>query len=320
MSIRSNCAKPHRWIAVCAVSVFCLVNIPAVATSAATSSDPMGREGVLFTANFETNGSNRDAWTAEFGSMVQEPNVEPDIGPSGRDGKPKGAIKIHFRKGTFGANHALLMSRYFKALGIAQFSYEELYLRYYIRFNDDMAAKTGGKLPGLASAGKLNAEGCVTLTGADAWSARFMWGGASATDTFHLQAYPYVLNKAELSQPFRSPEQVKCGGFVPIKTKPDLNAPWYDFKRGMWYAIEERVKLNEPGKKDGILQIWVNDALVLDRDDVIYRTIDNSDTKIGRLAFESFLGGSTSDWAAPQDESMDIAALVISTHHIGLID
>jgi hypothetical protein len=252
--------------------------------------------------------------------MVQEQNVEPDIGPSGREGKSGGAIKILFKKGTFGADHALLMSRYFKALRIQQFQYEDLYLRYYIRFNDDMVAKTGGKLPGLASAGKVNAEGCVTLTGGDAWSARFMWGGASATDTFHLQAYPYVLNKAELSQPFRTPAQVECGGFVPIKTKPDLSAPWYEFKRGTWYAIEERVKLNEPGKKDGLLQVWINNDLVLNRTDVLYRTVDNPDTKIGRLAFECFLGGSNSDWAAPQDESMDIAALVIATHHIGLID
>jgi hypothetical protein len=113
---------------------------------------------------------------------------------------------------------------------------------------------------------------------------------------------------------------VKCGGFVPIKEKPDPSAPWYEFKRKTWYAIEERVKLNEAGKKDGVLQVWINNTLVPDRANVLYCTVNNADTRIGRLAFESFLGGSTSDWAAPQDESMDIAALVIATHHIGVID
>ncbi|MTK63615.1 MAG: hypothetical protein F8N15_03575 [Methanobacterium sp.] len=299
-------------------AMLCFV-FAAPGASAATDSSP-GDKGVLFAADFDTRGKGRDSWTTEFGPMVHQPNVEPDEGPFGPDGKPKGAIKVWFRQGTFGADHALLMSRYFQALGIEQFRYQELYLRYYIRFNDDMAAKTGGKLPGLASAGKIYAEGCMSPNGTDAWSVRFMWGGSSSTDTFHLQAYPYVVNKDELSLPFRTPEQVRCGGFVPIKTKPDLGAPWYDFKRGVWYAIEERVKLNEPGKKDGILQVWIDDSLVLDRTNVLYRTVDNPDTKIGRLAFESFLGGSTPDWAAPQNESMDIADLVIATRHIGLAE
>lgn len=45
----------------------------------------------------------------------------------------------------------------------------------------------------------------------------------------------------------------------------------YNLVRNQWYAFEFRVKLNTPGFADGIVQGWLNNGLVFDKRDFVFR-------------------------------------------------
>jgi hypothetical protein len=49
--------------------------------------------------------------------------------------------------------------------------------------------------------------------------------------------------------------------------------PWgYALQRNQWYAFEFRVKLNTPGQANGIVQGWLNNALIFNRGNFAFRT------------------------------------------------
>lgn len=63
---------------------------------------------------------------------------------------------------------------------------------------------------------------------------------------------------------------------------------WWDgenisFEPGNWYRVETEIKLNTPGKKDGIARVWVDDKLMLERKDLDIR--GNSTAKMNRVLF-----------------------------------
>jgi hypothetical protein len=45
-------------------------------------------------------------------------------------------------------------------------------------------------------------------------------------------------------------------------------------KKGVWSRIEQEAVLNSPGKHDGVLRMWVNGKLVLERFDIAFRKSD----------------------------------------------
>jgi nitrous oxidase accessory protein NosD len=68
---------------------------------------------------------------------------------------------------------------------------------------------------------------------------------------------------------------------------------------GVWYSVRQRVKLNRPGQRDGVLQIWLDGRKVLDQRDIQFRNTSN--LKIDRFFFSTFFGGGD-DWRASKDE------------------
>ncbi len=45
----------------------------------------------------------------------------------------------------------------------------------------------------------------------------------------------------------------------------------FEFPRGKWVKLEQEVVLNTPKRSDGILRVWVNDTLAIERTDISYR-------------------------------------------------
>jgi parallel beta-helix repeat protein len=70
---------------------------------------------------------------------------------------------------------------------------------------------------------------------------------------------------------------------------------------GRWYSIRQRVKMNEPGVSNGILQIWLDGKLVHDQNDVLFRT--TGDFSIDQMYFSTFFGGNE-DWRTSKDETV----------------
>ena len=148
---------------------------------------------------------------------------------------------------------------------------DEYYCDYYVKFQTGFDFRRGGKLPGLCG-GRGNTGGNKS-TG-DGWSARYMWRKGS-----NLILYLY-----HLDQKGKYGDNLKLGRAC---------------ETGRWYRLTQRVKVNTPDQKDGILQVWVDGELVLDRSDIRYRNITGAQVDI--FYFSTFHGGSNKTWSPRVD-------------------
>jgi len=144
-------------------------------------------------------------------------------------------------------------------------------LAYQVRFGETDSTgfdfNKGGKLPGLCG-GRCNTGG-KRPTG-DGWSARYMWRPAG-----QLVIYLYHVD-----------QQRDYGDDLPLHVTVEL---------GKWYTLKQYIKLNTNDLKNGVLQVWVNDQLVLDRDDLRYRLGDQA--PIDHFLCSHFFGGHDASWA-----------------------
>jgi hypothetical protein len=67
----------------------------------------------------------------------------------------------------------------------------------------------------------------------------------------------------------------------------------FEFSRGQWVKLEQEVVLNAPGRSDGVLRVWVDGALVVDRIDMAYRT--KADASFSAVAVDVFYGSGPDD-------------------------
>ena len=154
----------------------------------------------------------------------------------------------------------------------------EYIFEYKIRFDTGYDFSRGGKIPGLAGASAPT--GCVTTNGSG-FSARSMWrqGGA-------LIGYLYDNNQSQA-----------CGTGITTN---------FRFTIGRWHDFKQRVRLNTGNGNNGILQIWVDGAMVIDRSNISYMNTGGSN-RIDQVLFHSFFGGSTQDWAPSRNCSISFA-------------
>jgi len=85
------------------------------------------------------------------------------------------------------------------------------------------------------------------------------------------------------------------------------------FHRGAWNTIAERISLNDPGKSNGKIQIWINGTTVLHVEGLQMRNTSASVFK--GMHFQTFFGGSTSDYASPITQDAwfaDISGAIMS--------
>jgi len=154
-------------------------------------------------------------------------------------------------------------------------------LKYDVMFEKGFNFNKGGKLPGLGG-GKAQTGGHNSK---DGFSVRLMWyskgtkGSIKDTSKANLFAYLYYPLKKE-----------KYGENINLNT---LIIP------NKWYHIKIYVKLNDIGKQNGILKIWVNKKLVLYKNNFVFR-INN--IHIDQFLFHTFFGGHGKKWASPKNQ------------------
>ena len=140
-------------------------------------------------------------------------------------------------------------------------------LGYHVLLPADFDFFDGGVLPGLA--------GAESAERGDRFSARLAWrprGGAGAT----VRVSDNGVTRA-------SPAEVKV----------------FELSPGRWVKIEQEVVLNTPKKSDGILRVWVDGALAIDRADIAYRS--KPEVTIAAVAADVHYGGEGPHGAAPKD-------------------
>ena len=163
---------------------------------------------------------------------------------------------------------------------------EEYYARYYVRFGDREGEHwefaENGMLPGLVG-GAANTGG--RRPNGDGWSARLYWRSEG-------DAYVYL---------YHLDQEGDYGDALPLGHR---------FEPGRWCQVTQRVQVNRDGRRDGILQVWVDGDLALDRTDIRFRSGEAA--PVDGFYFSSFWG-SRPERAAHLDAEAFFDQIAITT-------
>ncbi len=172
-------------------------------------------------------------------------------------------------------------SQVFANLGIPP--QDSLRLSYYVRFSKDFDFVKGGKLPGLFG-GTVN-DGRKIPDGTNGFSTRYMWRKDGDGEV-----YAYLPSSREHGT--------------------SIGRGNWRFQPGTWHHLEQVVVLNQPGKANGQIQVWLDGKKVLTENALTFRTTNA--LKIEGILFSTFFGGGDSSWATPKDVYADFANFSVS--------
>ena len=82
----------------------------------------------------------------------------------------------------------------------------------------------------------------------------------------------------------------------PVEVEP------FAFPEGRWVKLEEEVVLNDPKKADGILRVWVDGKLAIDRGDLVYR--DRPEVTVTGVGANVHYGHEDLAHGAPKDATL----------------
>ena len=179
---------------------------------------------------------------------------------------------------------------------------EEMFFRYYLRLGDDWnQTVSGGKLPGFSGTYGKAGWGGRKSDGANGWSARG-WFTLTIPDDNPLAGLQPIGTYCYHT------DQKGTYGYTSV---------WQRGYRGFlaknrWYCIEQHVKLNKPGDKDGAIRAWVDGRLAFEKTDLRYRQVDR--LKIEQVWMNVYHGGTT---LSPHDQHVFIDNVVIARKYIG---
>jgi hypothetical protein len=241
-----------------------------------------GRSDVILISTFDDT-----SWWKAWGLTAAPGNTALIEGTSAFTGKGR-SLRVTIPKGK---NSGTSFKYYFKKqIGSEP---EEIYLRYYVKFDPDWKNATfSGKVPGFGGTYNRAGWGGRPSNGTDGWSARgtFQRPGDSTT------IIGYYAYHADMQGTYGT-----VHNFTP------------DLRYGTWYAVEMYCKLNSPKQNNGILRAWIDGKLGFEKTDFRFRDI--SDLKIETIWFDVYHGGS----AVPdQDIHVYFDNLVIARKPIGL--
>lgn len=189
----------------------------------------------------------------------------------------------------------------FKSLGIDE--PQEAFFRYYVRFAQSwLLTSDGGKLPGFAGTYGEAGWGGRAWDGSKGWSLRGSYGlpppaGHPAAGHFMIGTYAY-----------HGAAQGSFGEILPWDASAVAGLVMPD----RWYCVEQQVRLNTPGRSDGLLRAWVDGRLALERSDLRLRNL--AGIRIEDVWLNVFHGGTA---VATADMHLYIDQVVIARRYVG---
>jgi hypothetical protein len=250
-------------------------------SSRLVAQDEVSPSEVIFHCDFET-----PTWWREWGLREAPRRVDAVDEDSQRKFQPHAGKALRVRVEQGGHYGVSLQYRFAKRQGSEP---EEIYLRYYLRLADDWNPNRGGKLPGISGTYGRAGWGGRKVDGTDGWSARGLFLGQVDGHT-PIGFYCY---HADMRGKYGDNWVWDGGGF------PGL-------ANNRWYCIEQFVKMNTPGKNDGVLRGWVDDRLVFEKSDVRMRDVDR--LKVETVWINVYHGGT---WKARNDQHLFIDDVTI---------
>lgn len=247
-----------------------------------------GRKDVLLFCGFET-----DDWWRAWG--MQKP---PD-NTSLVDGE--GAFKGRSLKVTVRRDEHMGTSFAYKFRQQTGAEPEEIYFRYYLKFDPSWRnATSGGKLPGISGTYGRAGWGGRRVNGSDGWSARGLFDTRPGASFTTVGFYCYHADMKGIYGEHWA-------------FKPSL-------QHGRWYSVEQYCKLNAPadaagkGRNDGILRGWIDGELAFEKTDIRFRDLNT--LRIEEIWMNVYHGGAT---PVPGDDiHLYLDNIVIARAPIGL--
>lgn len=200
-------------------------------------------------------------------------------------------IKIKHPKGSCSSACGIPGGAGFNVLPFDNFNGNISTLQYEVFFHSTFNFVKSGKLIGMYG-GSTGCSGCNddVTSRTNCFSARICWGKEG-------NGYPYLYLPLNVNH-----EAEFCslanGGTCTAGCGLGFNQTRY-FERNKWTQIKEHIKLNTPGKNDGVLQVWVNGDKKIDYRKMNFRT--KLSVGIKGFVFHPFFGGSGDSFATPVD-------------------
>ncbi len=175
---------------------------------------------------------------------------------------------------------------------------EQLFFRYYLRFDPDWAPRASGKLPGFSGVyGRAGKGGHRSSPASPGWSARMQFFGARPEDTrARLGFYVYHLG-----------QERRYGDGMMWNEAGKLQLD-------EWYCVEGEVRLNTPGLSDGALRAWVDGTPAFDSAGIQFRRSDEPGIRIESFWFNVYYGGKA---VASSSLGLTVDGLAVDTARIG---
>jgi hypothetical protein len=246
-------------------------------TSSTIANQPnsCANQNLVWQGGFNNNNWNRD-WnlksSGQFGQNNQNIINDSTYGNVLRVGFPRGSVTPSYSRQT-GA-----------PVGGTQFlstlpnSSDKYCLSYDLKFKENFQFVKGGKLPGLYAGSFYSGNNIPD--GTNGFSTRYMWRTNGSGEV-----YAYL------------PTNTSFGA--------SLGRGDWTFKTGTWQNITQEITMNTPGQRNGIIRVWLDNTLVYEKTDTVFRTTNN--LKIEGVLFSTFFGGSDRTWASTENTYIDFA-------------
>ena len=240
---------------------------------------------------FTTTDARNGGWDPRIGFTEQRMNI---INGSSQ-GSSTQMISMIERVGEWGYwNGASKFRRWFNGA-------DEVFYGYKVKFDANFDWKKGGKLLSLSGGSPPGAG--VDVDGSKGASVGFMWrpevlGQSTApTDKGILHAYTYHEGKT-----------VTWGQEDVLE---DGNGGHYLVEKNRWYKLVFRIKMNDQDIPNGIVQIWMDGVLRVDRRDFLFRTRTGT-WNWDLFDFLYFFGGDGPGWSPDQDSEVYVDSLIMA--------
>lgn len=219
---------------------------------------------------------------------------------SAPDGKK--AMQARYPKGSYTFTHQPQGGLSFYAPGPSSVDLstaKEATFGYSVYFEAGFAFNKGGKLPGIYGGNSEElAIGCSGGSRSSAcFSARLMWRGEGAGE-FYTYLPPFTDARFAANSK-------QCNVAPASDCNPTYGASIgrgaFKFTTGAWTTVSERVRLNDVGKANGELELFVNGQSVINVKGLILR--DSSAGRMRGIQMQTFFGGSSPDFASPKTQN-----------------
>ena len=261
----------------------CLTAPPATPSAARRTGE------VAWSSNFYKNH-----WIEEWDSPRQGQFGLDNVTHMDSDGGPFDRyLRVLYTKGAASpsaARKAGVKEGGAQFLGKLQGDRSRRFMRFYLRFPPNFEFVKGGKLPGFY--GGTQISGGNIPDGTNGFSTRLMWRTNGMGEVY---AY--------------TPTSTKFG--------TSLGRGAWTFERGKWQCIEQELSLNTPGQLDGQVRVWVDDKLVYENTQMLFRT--TMALTIEGVFFSTFFGGGDPTWAPSTDTYADFASFAADDKRIGCL-